>query len=69
MPSPFGQRMKVTRHGSLLCVCPIVKPFSPETFADVCEHVHSYNSGVGKDDIVTILRAVRFFPTWYTPQG
>ena len=42
MTSPFGQRMKVTRHGSLLLACPRVKPFNPETFADVCEHFHSY---------------------------
>ena len=52
MTSPFGQRMKVTRHGSLLFSCPLVKPFNPETFADVGEHFHSYYSQRGKDDIV-----------------
>ena len=50
--SPFGQRMEGTRHGSLLLICPLVKPFNPEAFADVCAHFHSYYSQGGKYDIV-----------------
>jgi hypothetical protein len=29
-----------------LFICPLVKPFNPETFSDVCEHFHSYYSRV-----------------------
>ena len=53
MKAPHGQEMKVTRHGSLLFLCPSVCDFNPQRFTDVCNHFHSYfQDEKSRDEVV-----------------